>query len=154
MTYRFGKPWSKEEDAVLLAHSHLTGAAISLLLPGRTDQACVCRRRLLRTTGPNGRPPAPPPTEAEDEVLRANFGRPLSSYKHLLNKRSEYWIMTRRAELGLRRPQYQPAPKAAPVESLGKQLQPEGTAYRTRSGMPARIINRFPMPDVPSVYGP
>jgi hypothetical protein len=53
-----------------------------------------------------------------------------------------------------RRPQYQPATKAQPVESDRKQLQPEGTAYTTRSGMPARIINRFPMPDVPSVYGP
>jgi hypothetical protein len=156
MTSRFGKPWSTPEDAILQANPRLTNREVSALLPGRTPEACRCRRSLLGGAGArkNGRPPAAPATEAEDAILRANVGRPLASYQSQLPGRTEYWIFNRRAELGLRRPRYeQPPRKEAAVEPDGKQLEPEGTAYRTRSGQPARIINRFPMPDVPSVYG-
>jgi hypothetical protein len=151
------KSWEPEEDAVLLSNPFMTTTAVAELLPGRTPSACQCRRRLLgdRANRAVGRPASTVATPEEDAILRANFGRPLMTYQSQLPGRTRYWIEKRRAELGLRRTRdFREATEAIRVESLAKRLEPEGTAYRTASGQPARIINRFPMPDVPSVYGP
>jgi hypothetical protein len=148
------KAWSEAEDAIIRANCHRTGSELADMLPGRSFKACQQRRRVLGFAAV--KIVQGPATEAEDEIIRAHVGLGIRALHAKLPGRSESWIYTRRAELGLvrRRRDSREAIEAAPVESQAKRLEPEGTAYRTASGQPARIINRFPMPDVPSVYGP
>jgi hypothetical protein len=148
MSAALGKRWTEAEDAAIRANYHLTGTELARLLPNRSYKACQQRRRVLGLSVIKVQDPA---TAAEDEIVRAHLKVGIRTLHAKLPHRSESWLHARRAEL---RRDFQEATEAIRVQSLGKQLEPEGTAYRTRSGQPARIINRFPMPDVPSVYGP
>jgi hypothetical protein len=166
MTSIIGRLWTPEEDAILRANPGLSMRQLAALIPGRTESACAKRRFVL---GLRVEVVVPPATPEEDAILRTHPAARITKLRSLLPSRSEGWIYRRKIDLGLgaaarsnwqakaaaaRGNNIRQATEAIRVESLAKRLEPEGTAYRTTSGQPARIIKRFPMPDVPSVYGP
>jgi hypothetical protein len=161
MSAALGKRWTEAEDAIVAANIGRSYTEIAELIPGRSALGVERRARILCLVKPAHR--CLPATPEEDAILRKSAGTAASDLRARLPNRSVNWIHNRRRELGVFRPNrrgdggrytdYSKATEATRVENMRKQLQPEGTAYRTRSGQPARIINRFPMPDVPSVYG-
>ena len=104
---REAKPWTPEEDAVILAHPDKSQAwpGYAELLPGRSAQAIQVRRHRLDVKGAPQvrRPPANAWTEAEDDVVREHPDNPPSwpGYGELLPGRSASAINKRRNKLGV-----------------------------------------------------
>jgi hypothetical protein len=167
MSAALGKRWTEAEDAIVAANIGRSYTEIAELIPGRSALGVERRARILCLVKPAHR--CLPATPEEDAILRTHPAARITKLRSLLPSRSEGWIYRRKIDLGLgaaarsnwqakaaaaRGNNIRQATEAIRVESLAKRLEPEGTAYRTTSGQPARIIKRFPMPDVPSVYGP